>query len=77
MCHTPHMTSVGGGWVCTSLFGAFGAAIKRDYAKGFVSDPKGTPIGIYAMHAINQGGGEGRTIDSSTHRLLLITIDNH
>jgi len=37
---------VGGGWVCTSLFGAFGAATKRDYAKGSVSDPRGAPIGI-------------------------------
>ena len=46
VCHTPHMTSVGGGWVCTSLFGAFGAATKRDYAKGSVSDPRGAPIGI-------------------------------
>jgi len=77
VCHTPHLTSVGGGWVCTSVFGAFGAATKRDYAKGSVSDRRGAPIGIYAMHAINQGGRKGRTIDSSTHRQLSITIDNH
>jgi len=41
VCRTPHMTSVGGEWVCTSLFGAFGAATKRDYAKGSVRAPRG------------------------------------